>query len=74
MADKKDVKKFQMSLNLDSYEKLKVVADKNQRSVVRQVAYWIEQNLDKYESEHGKISVVQNNNLFANAAINVSGV
>ena len=74
MADKNGVKKFQMTLNLDSYEKLKVVAEKNKRSVVRQVEYWIEQNLEKYENEHGKISLVQNNNLFANAEINLSGV
>ena len=62
-----------MTLNLDSYEKLKILADKNQRSVVRQVAYWVEQNLEKYESEHGKISVMQNNNVFANTEISMSG-
>lgn len=73
MAFKKEVKKFQMTIDLDSYEKLKVVADENQRSVVGQVAYWIYGNIAKYENEHGKINlVVQNNNgnVFANQGDN----
>lgn len=55
MADKKEVKKFQMTLNLEGYEKLKIVAEKNQRSVVGQVAYWIYKNIAEYESENGQI-------------------
>lgn len=62
-AEKKAVKKFHMTINLDGYEKLKIIAEKNQRSVVGQVAYWVYQNIEQYESENGAIaSLVQNNN------------
>ena len=61
MADKKEVKKFQMTLNLEGYEKLKIVAEKNQRSVVGQVAYWIYQCIESYESENGQILIEEEN-------------
>ena len=75
MADKKEIKKFQMKLNLDSYEKLKIIAEKNQRSIVGQVAYWCYKNIEQYESENGKISslIQQTNNMFANTEIKISG-
>lgn len=58
------------------YEKFKVIAEKNSRSISQQLEFLMKQCVEKYESEYGKISPViqQNNNLFANAAINVSGV
>lgn len=78
-AEKKAVKKFQMTMNLDEYEKLKIIAEKNQRSVVGQVAYWVYQSIEQYESENGAIlSLVQNTNngngkFIANTAINMQG-
>ena len=68
MAEEKEIKKFLMTISLDSYEKLKVVADREQRSVVGQVAYWIYQNLAKYEADNGKIvgAYPMNNGIFTN--------
>lgn len=75
-TEKKAVKKFQMTINLEDYEKLKIIAEKNQRSVVGQVAYWVYKDIEKYETENGKISTVinQQHNLFANAEINMGKI
>ena len=71
MADKKEVKKFQMTLNLEGYEKLKIVAEKNQRSVVGQVAYWIYQCIESYESENGQILIedIGNGNKYVSSSM-----
>lgn len=60
--DKKKMKKFQVSLKYDSYEKLKEIADYNKKSVVKQVEYWIEQQIAKeskktsIDTEKAKVS------------------
>lgn len=64
MAEKKAMKKFQMVMEIDTYEKLKYISDLDERSVVKQINYWVKQQIEKYESNKGKISmpnVVQKN-------------
>lgn len=39
------------------HEKLKILAKKNERSVSKEVAYLIKQNIETYEKEHGKIDI-----------------
>ena len=58
------------------YEKFKVIAEKNNRSVSRQIEFLMQQCIEKYELENGKIAPVinQQHNLFANAEINMSRV
>lgn len=62
------------------YEKFKVVAKNNSRSISQQLEYLMKQCVEKYESENGKIaSFVQNNNkvnrkfVANNTAINMQG-
>ena len=38
-----------------NYEKLKAIADNNQRSVSNQLEYLMEQFISEYESQHGEI-------------------
>ena len=58
-----------------TYEKFKIIAQKDNRSISQQVEFLMKQCIEKYELENGKISPVinQQNNLFANAEINMSG-
>lgn len=39
-----------------SYEKLKVIAEKNRRTVTNQVEYLVEGFIDGYESQYGQIT------------------
>lgn len=65
--------KQQVSVRIQpyTYEKFKILAEKNNRSISQQVEFLMKQCVERYENEHGKISLVQNNNLFANAEINM---
>lgn len=59
-----------------TYEKFKIIAEKNNRSISQQVEFLMKQCIEKYETEYGKISPVinQQHNLFANAEINMSRI
>ena len=62
-----------------TYEKFKVIAEKNNRSISQQVEFLMKQCIEKYELEYGTISqLVQSNNtgsvnFVANTEINMSG-
>ncbi len=55
MSTKKD--KIVSYMEQGYHEKLKILAKKNERSVSKEVAYLIKQNIETYEKEHGKIDI-----------------
>lgn len=54
MATNKRV--FTLRLEEDNFEKIKHIADKNKRSIAKQIEYLIEQHINEYEREHGVIT------------------
>lgn len=55
MSTKKN--KIVAYMEQEYHEKLKILAKRNERSVSKEVAYLIKQNIEKYEKEHGKIDI-----------------
>lgn len=53
MATNKRV--FTLRLEEENFEKIKFIADKNKRSIAKQIEYLIEQHINEYETEHGAI-------------------
>lgn len=53
MATNKRV--FTLRLEEDNFEKIKYIADKNKRSIAKQIEYVIEQHILDYERKHGSI-------------------
>ncbi|MFB0842105.1 Arc family DNA-binding protein [Paenibacillus oleatilyticus] len=50
-------KVFTLRLNENNFEKIKIIAEKNKRSIAMQIEYLIEQHIDKYEKENGTIQL-----------------
>lgn len=50
-----DKRQFTLRLQDDTFEKIKVIADKNKRSITMQIEFLIEQHIEKYEKENGQI-------------------
>ena len=52
-----DKKVFTLRLQEDNFNKIKFIAEKNKRSIAMQIEYLVEQFIDQYEKEHGKIII-----------------
>ncbi len=50
-----DKRAFTLRLEQENFEKIKFIADKNKRSIAKQIEYLIEQNIKDYETKHGTI-------------------
>ncbi|MBU7317133.1 Arc family DNA-binding protein [Paenibacillus oleatilyticus] len=50
-------KVFTLRLNENNFQKIKIIAEKNKRSIAMQIEYLIEQHIDKYEKENGTIQL-----------------
>lgn len=50
-----DKRQFTLRLKEDIHEKIKFIADKNKRSLTMQIEYVIEQHINQFEKENGKI-------------------
>ncbi len=48
-------KVFTLRLKDENFDKIKYIADKSKRSIAMQIEYLIEQSIDEYEKQHGKI-------------------
>lgn len=48
-----DKKQFTLRLREEIHDKIKVIADKNKRSLTMQIEYLIEQHIEAYEKENG---------------------
>lgn len=55
MATNKRV--FTLRLEEKNFEKIKIIADKNKRSIAMQIEYLIEQHIDEFERENGVIQI-----------------
>ena len=66
-----DRKKILLRLKPSNYEKLKTIAEKNNRALSNQIEYLIEQHIENYETQNGKLNVVNvqqgDNNTFQNS-------
>ncbi|WP_458463325.1 Arc family DNA-binding protein [Paenibacillus sp.] len=51
-----DKRVFTLRLREKNFEKIKVIADKNKRSIAMQIEYLIEQHIEAFEKEQGVIS------------------
>jgi len=47
---------FSLRLTDDNFEKIKVIAEKNKRSINMQIEYLVEQNIAEHEKSHGIIT------------------
>ncbi|WP_458119314.1 Arc family DNA-binding protein [Paenibacillus sp. Z6-24] len=54
-----DKKVFTLRLHEENFEKIRVIAEKNKRSIAMQIEYLIEQHIEEYEREKGKILLDQ---------------
>ena len=63
-------KQVNIRLQPSVHEKLRIVAEKDKRTVTNLVEYWVEKNLSDYEKDNGKISITQNNNNSGNGIFN----
>lgn len=45
-----------------TYEKFKMLAEKNNRSISQQIEFLMKQCIEQYEREYGQIAAVVNNN------------
>lgn len=67
MATNKRV--FTMRMQPENYDKVRVLAAINKRSVAMQIEYLIEKSINEYESMHGEIPLAGNNSQKANASV-----
>ncbi|MFE6077674.1 MULTISPECIES: hypothetical protein [Paenibacillus] len=58
-----DKRVFTLRLREKNFEKIKVIADKNKRSIAMQIEYLIEQHIEAYEKEKGVISPDKHNDV-----------
>lgn len=54
---------FTMRMQPENLDKIKVLAAINKRSMAMQIEYLVEQYIRNYESQHGTIPLVDNNNV-----------
>ena len=52
-----DKRVFTLRLKEENFEKIRVIAEKNKRSIAMQIEYLIEQHIEEFEKEKGTISV-----------------
>jgi hypothetical protein len=52
-----DKRVFTLRLQEDNFNKIKYIAEKNKRSIAMQIEYLVEQFIDEYEKEYGKIDI-----------------
>lgn len=50
-------KSFVLRMQQENFDKIKVIADENKRSIARQIEFLLEQFIKSYESQNGKIAV-----------------
>lgn len=50
---------FTLRLQDSNFQKIKYIADKNKRSIAMQIEYVIEQYIETYEKENGRIPAEQ---------------
>ncbi|KHL94266.1 regulatory protein [Paenibacillus sp. IHB B 3415] len=50
-----DKRVFTLRLKDENFNKIKYIADKNKRSIAMQIEYLIEQHIEQFEKEKGKI-------------------
>ena len=65
-------KQFLVRLKTNTYEKLKVVAQKNSRSVSNQIEFLVERYIEGYEKQNGQLSlfnVQQGDNIVFQASL-----
>ncbi|MCS7464031.1 Arc family DNA-binding protein [Paenibacillus doosanensis] len=55
MATNKRV--FTLRLAEENFDKIKVIADKNKRSIAMQIEYLIEQHIEEFERKNGIIQI-----------------
>lgn len=58
-----DKRQFTMRMQPENYDKIKIIAAKNKRSVAAQIEYLLEDCIRMYELEHGAIIFSPINNL-----------
>ncbi|MCP3809667.1 Arc family DNA-binding protein [Paenibacillus sp. Lou8.1] len=59
-------KAFTLRLKPENFEKIKYIADKNKRSIAKQIEYVLEQHIDEFEEKKQKIrkvTLLHKNNL-----------
>lgn len=49
------MKSFSIRIDRELLEKLRIVADRENRSLSKQIAVIVERHIKKYEEEHGRI-------------------
>ena len=54
---------YMMRIDDNLFEKLKVIANDNSRSINKQLEYIIKHYISKYEQEHGEIKIVTSEDL-----------
>jgi len=52
-----DKRAFTMRMQPENFNKIKYIADQNKRSIAMQIEYLIEQCVNEYEREKGKIPI-----------------
>lgn len=52
-----DKRQFTLRLSEDNFQKVKVLAEKDKRSIAMQIEYLIERYIADYEAKHGPIRV-----------------
>lgn len=65
-------KQFLVRLKTNTYEKLKVVAQKNSRSVSNQIEFLVERYIEGYEKQNGQLNlfnVQQGDNIVFQASL-----
>lgn len=56
-----DKRQFTLRLQEENFKKIKILADKNKRSIAAQIEYLIEQYIAEHEKQSGLISLDQYN-------------
>ena len=61
---------FTMRMQPKNYDKIRVIAAVNKRSVAMQIEYLMEKCIEEYEGKHGQIPLIENNVGINNGNIN----
>lgn len=51
-----DKRVFTLRMAESNYEKIKIIAERNKRSIAMQIEFLVEQHISDYENKHGKIT------------------
>lgn len=52
-----DKRRYTLRLQDENFKKIKVIAEHNKRSIAMQIEYIIEKEIERFENEHGKITI-----------------